>query len=115
MIVSALCAIFCVKKIFQESFLVIEDDGFSIKKGDKEGKFYFKDIENIDTRTIDTKKNVQILSVKFKRNKFDKDTTLIQSIADDEAIILDNYEKSIHELRPILRQNLRSFKETKSE
>ena len=37
MIVSALCAIFCVKKIFQESFLVIEDDGFSIKKGDKAG------------------------------------------------------------------------------
>ena len=113
MIVSALCAIFCVKKIFQESFINIDDEGFSVKKGAKEAKFYFKDIENIDTRTIDVKKNVQILSVYFKKNRFDPELAggLIQPIGKGEAAILDNYEQSIHELRVILREKLRNFKD----
>lgn len=113
MAVSVLCAIFCVKKIFQESFLEIDDEGFFVKKGAKEAKFYFKDIENIDTRTIDVKKNAQILSVYFKKNRFDPEFAegLIQPIGKDEAVILDNYEQSIHELRVILREKLRNFKD----
>ncbi|WP_169753002.1 molybdate transport repressor [Campylobacter mucosalis] len=112
MTVSVICAIFCVKKIFQESFLRLDDDGFFVKKGKKEGKFYFKDIQNIDTRTIDSKKGVQILSVQFKRDKLDLSlaNSLIQPLGKDEAVIMDNYERSIYDLRNDLRDKFQNFK-----
>lgn len=108
MAVAVLCALACVKKLRSDGFIEILDDGFVVRKGGKQGKFFFKDIEAIDTKTIDVKRNVQILSVNFKRGKLDLALAdgLLQPIGDDEAVILNNYEKSIHELRNLLREKL---------
>ena len=54
-VVAVICAVFCVKKIFQVSFLSIDDDGFLVQKGGKNAKFYFKDIEEIGVRMVDAK------------------------------------------------------------
>ena len=100
MAVAVICAVFCVKKIFQVSFLSIYDDGFLVQKGGKNAKFYFKDIEEISVKTIDAKRKIDVLSVKFKRAKLDRDAAygLIQPIGDNDAVILDKYELSKSEI-----------------
>ena len=67
-IVGALSAFFCIRKILQNNFLRINDDGFIITKGSKNIKFYFKDIDEIAIRSFGDKKKVETLSVKFRKN-----------------------------------------------
>ncbi|EAT99896.1 hypothetical protein [Campylobacter curvus] len=100
MVMGLLCAAFCVRKIAQVGFLQIDDDGFGVQKGAKFAKFYFKDIEEISVKTIDTKREIDVLNVKFKRTKLDRDTAygLIQPIGDNDAVILDKYELSKSEI-----------------
>jgi len=69
MAVAVICAVLCVKKIFQVSFLRIEDDGFLVQKGGKNAKFYFKDIKQISIHEIDAKRKIDVLNVKFKKGE----------------------------------------------
>ena len=55
-IIGALSAFFCIRKILQNNFLCIEDDGFIITKGSKSIKFYFKDIDEIAIKSFGDKK-----------------------------------------------------------
>ena len=106
MAVAVICAVFCVKKLFQVSFLRIEDDGFLVQKGGKNAKFYFKDIKQISIREIDAKRKVDVLNVKFKKGRLDRELAygLMQPTGDDDAVIYDKYELSKHEIFKILKQ-----------
>ena len=117
MAVAVICAVFCVKKIFQVSFLRIEDDGFLVQKGGKSAKFYFKDIKQISIREIDAKRKIDVLNVRFKRGKLDRDAAdgLMQPIGDDDAVIYDKYELSKHEVFKILKQKFEALSAQKSE
>ena len=117
MAVAVICAVFCVKKILQVSFLSIDDDGFFIQKGGKNAKFYFKDIDEIGIREIDTKRKIDVLNVRFKRGKLDREAAdgLMQPIGDDDAVIYDKYELSKHEIFKILKQKFEVLSAQKSE
>ena len=106
MAVAVICAVFCVKKIFQVSFLRIEDDGFLVQKGGKNAKFYFKDIKQISIREIDAKRKIDVLNVKFKKGGLDRELAygLMQPTGDDDAVIYDKYELSKNEIFKILKQ-----------
>ncbi|MFC2747688.1 MAG: molybdate transport repressor, partial [Campylobacter concisus] len=107
-IIGALSVFFCIRKIFQNNFLRIEDDGFIITKGSKSIKFYFKDIEEIAIKSFGDKKKVETLSVKFKKNRLDRDACfgLVQPLGDDLIIIFDKYELSKFTISKELRDRL---------
>ena len=111
-IIGALSAFFCVRKIFQNNFLRIEDDGFITTKGSKSIKFYFKDIEEIAIKSFGDKKKVETLSVKFKKNRLDRDACfgLVQPLGDDLIIIFDKYELSKFTISKELRDRLNNFR-----
>ena len=111
-IIGALSVFFCVRKILQNSFLSIEDDGFVITKGSKSIKFYFKDIDEIAIKSFGDKKKVETLSVKFKKNRLDRDTCfgLVQPLGDDLIIIFDKYELSKFTISKELRDRLNNFR-----
>ena len=111
-IIGALSVFFCVRKIFQNNFLRIEDDGFIITKGSKSIKFYFKDIDEIAIKSFGDKKKVETLSVKFKKNRLDRDACfgLVQPLGDDLIIIFDKYELSKFTISKELRDRLSKFK-----
>ena len=111
-IIGALSAFFCVRKIFQNNFLRIEDDGFIITKGSKSIKFYFKDIDEIAIKSFGDKKKVETLSVKFKKNRLDRDACfgLVQPLGDDLIIIFDKYELSKFTISKELRDRLNNFR-----
>ncbi|MGP1359743.1 molybdate transport repressor [Campylobacter sp.] len=111
-IVGALSAFFCIRKILQNNFLCIDDDGFIITKGSKSIKFYFKDIDEIAIRSFGDKKKVETLSVKFRKNRLDRDACfgLVQPIGDDIIIIFDKYELSKFTISKELRDRLGKFK-----
>jgi len=111
-IVGALSAFFCIRKILQNNFLRIDDDGFIITKGSKSIKFYFKDIDEIAIRSFGDKKKVETLSVKFRKNRLDRDACfgLAQPIGDDMIIIFDKYELSKFTISKELRDRLSKFK-----
>ena len=110
-IIGALSVFFCVRKIFQNNFLRIEDDGFIITKGSKSIKFYFKDIDEIAIKSFGDKKKVETLSVKFKKNRLDRDAYfgLVQPLGDDLIIIFDKYELSKFTISKELRDRLNNF------
>ena len=112
MAVAVICAVLCVKKIFQVSFLRIEDDGFLVQKGGKNAKFYFKDIDEIAIKSFGDKKKVETLSVKFKKNRLDRDACfgLVQPLGDDLIIIFDKYELSKFTISKELRDRLNNFR-----
>ena len=111
-IIGALSAFFCVRKIFQNNFLRIEDDGFIITKGSKSIKFYFKDIDEIAIKSFGDKKKVETLSVKFKKNRLNRDVCfgLVQPLGDDLIIIFDKYELSKFTISKELRDRLNNFR-----
>ena len=111
-IIGALSAFFCVRKIFQNNFLSIEDDGFIITKGSKSIKFYFKDIDEIAIKSFGDKKKVETLSVKFKKNRLDRDACfgLVQPLGDDLIIIFDKYKLSKFTISKELRDRLNNFR-----
>ena len=111
-IIGAHSAFFCVRKIFQNNFLRIEDDGFIITKGSKSIKFYFKDIDEITIKSFGDKKKVETLSVKFKKNHLDRDACfgLVQPLGDDLIIIFDKYELSKFTISKELRDRLNNFR-----
>ena len=111
-IVGALSAFFCIRKILQNNFLCIDDDGFIITKGSKSIKFYFKDIDEIAIRSFGDKKKVETLSVKFRKNRLDRDACfgLVQPLGDDLIIIFDKYELSKFTISKELRDRLNNFR-----
>ena len=111
-IIGALSVFFCVRKIFQNNFLRIEYDGFIITKGSKSIKFYFKDIDEIAIKSFGDKKKVETLSVKFKKNRLDRDACfgLVQPLGDDLIIIFDKYELSKFTISKELRDRLNNFR-----
>ncbi|WP_149710542.1 molybdate transport repressor [Campylobacter concisus] len=111
-IIGALSVFFCVRKIFQNNFLRIEDDGFIITKGSKSIKFYFKDIDEIAIKSFGDKKKVETLSIKFKKNRLDRDACfgLVQPLGDDLIIIFDKYELSKFTISKELRDRLNNFR-----
>lgn len=111
-IIGALSVFFCVRKILQNNFLRIEDDGFIITKGSKIIKFYFKDIDEIAIKSFGDKKKVETLSVKFKKNRLDRDACfgLVQPLGDDLIIIFDKYELSKFTISKELRDRLNNFR-----
>ena len=112
-VVGALSAFFCIRKILQNNFLRIDDDGFIITKGSKSIKFYFKDIDEIAIRSFGDKKKVETLSVKFRKNRLDRDACfgLVQPIGEDMIIIFDKYELSKFTISKELRDRLSKFKD----
>ena len=111
-IIGALSVFFCVRKILQNNFLRIEYDGFIITKGSKSIKFYFKDIDEIAIKSFGDKKKVETLSVKFKKNRLDRDACfgLVQPLGDDLIIIFDKYELSKFTISKELRDRLNIFR-----
>ena len=111
-IIGAFSAFFCVRKIFQNNFLRIEDDGLIITKGSKSIKFYFKDIDEIAIKSFGDKKKVETLTVKFKKNRLDRDACfgLVQPLGDDLIIIFDKYELSKFTISKELRDRLNNFR-----
>ncbi len=111
-IIGALSVFFCVRKILQNNFLRIEDDGFIITKGSKSIKFYFKDIDEIAIKSFGDKKKVETLSVKFKKNRLDRDACfgLVQPLGDDLIIIFDKYELSKFTISKELRDRINNFR-----
>ncbi len=111
-IIGALSAFFCIRKILQNNFLCIEDDGFIITKGSKSIKFYFKDIDEIAIKSFGDKKKVETLSVKFKKNRLDRNACfgLVQPLGDDLIIIFDKYELSKFTISKELRDRLNNFR-----
>ena len=111
--VGALSAFFCVRKILQNNFFEIDDDGFVIKKGSKNIKFFFKDIDEIAIKSFGDKKKVDALSVKFRKNRLDRDACfgLVQALGDDMIVIFDRYELSQFTLSKELRDRLAKFKD----
>lgn len=111
-IIGALSVFFCIRKILQNNFLRIEDDGFIITKGSKSIKFYFKDIDEIAIKSFGDKKKVETLSVKFKKNRLDRDACfgLVQPLGDDLIIIFDKYELSKFTISKELRDRLNNFR-----
>ena len=105
-IVGAISTFFCVRKILQNNFFEIDDDGFVIKKG-------YKDIDEIAIKSFGDKKNVDALSVKFRKNRLDRDACfgLVQALGDDMIVIFDRYELSQFTLSKELRDRLAKFKE----
>ena len=88
-----------------------------IQKGGKNAKFYFKDIDEIGIREIDDKRKIDVLNVRFKKGKLDRDAAdgLMQPIGDDDAVIYDKYELSKHEVFKILKQKFEALNAQKSE
>jgi len=88
-IVGAVSTFFCVRKILQNNFFEIDDDGFVITKGSKNIKFFFKDI------------------------RLDRDMCfgLVQALGDDMIVIFDRYELSQFTLSKELRDRLAKFKD----
>ena len=113
LVVGALSTFFCVRKILQNNFFEIDDDGFSITKGSKNIKFYFKDIDEIAIKSFGDKKKVDALSVKFRKNRLDRDACfgLVQALSDDVIVIFDRYEISQFTLSKELRDRLTIFKD----
>ncbi len=111
-IIGALSVFFCVRKILQNNFLHIDDDGFIIAKGSKSIKFYFKDIDEIAIRSFGDKKKVETLSVKFKKNRLDRNACfgLVQPLGDDLIIIFDKYELSKFTISKELIDRLNNFR-----
>lgn len=111
-IIGALSVFFCVRKILQNNFLRIDDDGFIIAKGSKSIKFYFKDIDEIAIRSFGDKKKVETLSIKFKKNRLDRDACfgLVQPLGDDLIIIFDKYKLSKFTISKELRDRLNNFR-----
>ena len=111
-IVGAISTFFCVRKILQNNFFEIDDDGFVIKKGSKNIKFFFKDIDEIAIKSFGDKKKVETLSVKFKKNRLDRDACfgLVQPLGDDLIIIFDKYELSKFTISKELRDRLNNFR-----
>lgn len=104
-------AFFCIKKmLFSDNFLRVDEDGFLIKSGKKEQKFNFKDIEKIGIKTIDEKKNIQVLNFVFKKGfKLDDRFSFLRFYNDKEATLPNIYEKSFYEIEKILRDKFREF------
>ena len=104
---------FCVRKILQNNFFEIDDDGFVIKKGSKNIKFFFKDINEIAIKSFGDKKKVDALSVKFRKNRLDRDACfgLVQALGDDMIVIFDRYELSQFTLSKEIRDRLAKFKD----
>ncbi|WP_459898914.1 hypothetical protein [Campylobacter concisus] len=69
---------------------------FSYKKGGKNAKFYFKDIDEIGIPEIDAKRRISVFNIKFKKGGLTYD--LMQPTGDDNAVIYDKYELSKHEV-----------------
>ena len=90
---------------------------FSYKKGGKNAKFYFKDIDEIGIPEIDAKRKISVLNVKFKKGGLDRELAydLMQPIGDDNAVIYDKYELSKHEIFKILKQKFEALNAQKSE
>ncbi|MBE3021929.1 MARVEL domain-containing protein [Campylobacter sp. 7477a] len=111
MVVSAICVVFCLKKIFQESFILIENDGFVIKKAGRQAKFYFADIKGVYTKIVEKKSGVEILVVSFGRAKFDLELIrgLMYHAGESDASLPNIYEKSIYEIRSIIKEKLENF------
>lgn len=105
-------AFFCIKKmLFSDNFLRVDEDGFLIKSGKSEQKFNFKDIEKIGIKTIEEKKNIQVLNFTFKKNLNIEDRfNFLRFYNDKEATLPDIYEKSFYEIEKILKDKFSEFK-----
>jgi|GEM_PF-2813333 len=86
---------------------------FSYKKGGKNAKFYFKDIDEIGIPEIDAKHKISVSNIKFKKSRLAYG--LMQPIGDDNAVIYDKYELSKHEVFKILKQKFEALNAQKSE
>ncbi|WP_459813157.1 hypothetical protein [Campylobacter concisus] len=84
-----------------------------MQKGVKNAKFYFKDIDEIGIREIDTKRKISVSNIKFKKGGLAYG--LIQPSGDDNAVIYDKYELSKHEIFKILKQKFEALSAQKSE
>ena len=82
LVVGALSTFFLRQKDIAKHFFEIDDDGFVIKKGSKNIKFFFKDIDEIAIKSFGDKKKVDALSVKFRKNRLDRDACfgLVQAL-----------------------------------
>ena len=104
---------FLREKNFAKQLFEIDDDGFVITKGSKISNFFFKDIDEIAIKSFGDKKKVDALSVKFRKNRLDRDACfgLVQALGDDMIVIFDRYELSQFTLSKELRDRLAKFKD----
>ncbi|CZE49920.1 hypothetical protein [Campylobacter geochelonis] len=109
--VGVISVLACVKKLLSNNFLEILDDGFVIEKNKKMAKFNFKDIKKIDTKTMESKKNIQVLNIEFKKPYKGEDKfNFLRFYCDKEAVLPDIYEKSFYEITKILKDSLENQK-----
>ena len=101
------------RPLFLVSSLAPFQPFFAITKGSKNIKFFFKDIDEIAIKSFGDKKKVDALSVKFRKNRLDRDACfgLVQALGDDMIVIFDRYELSQFTLSKELRDRLAKFKD----
>lgn len=102
---------FCAKKMFfSNNFLRVDKDGFLIKNGKKEHKFHFNDLEKIGIKTIQQKKNIQVLNFIFKKNfKIENRFSFLRFYNDKEATLPDIYEESFYKIEKILKDKFNDY------
>lgn len=109
-LVGVLCVIFCVKRLLSKDYIEIFDDGFEICKDNQKLKFNFADIEKIGTKTIEPKKNIQILNFKFRHDFTPSENfKFLRFYGENEATLPHNYEKSFYEICKILKEKFEIF------
>lgn len=113
-LVGIIGAFFCAKKMFfSNNFLRVDKDGFFIKNGKNEYKFYFNDLEKIGIKTIQEKKNIQVLNFIFKKNfKIENRFSFLRFYNDKEATLPDIYEKSFYKIEKILKDKFNDYLKT---
>ena len=85
----------------------------SSQKALKISNFSSKNIDEIAIKSFGDKKKVDALSVKFRKNRLDRDACfgLVQALGDDMIVIFDRYELSQFTLSKELRDRLAKFKD----
>ena len=112
LIVGFACTGFCIAKVLSKNYMEIYDDGFMVEKSKKQMKFDFNDIEDINIKTFNSTKAVQVLNFKFKKNFSCEDRfNFVRFYSENEATLPNIYEKSFYEICGILRNKFIEFKE----
>lgn len=103
---------FCTIKLLSKNYMEIFEDGFMIEHSKKQIKFYFKDIDNINIKTFNATRPVEVLNIKFKKGFSCEDRfNFLRFYSQNEATVPNIYEKTIYEICGILGNKFIEFKE----
>lgn len=111
-VVSGICIAISIWRLFVQNYIEILDNGFSIHRGKKSEFYDFSYIQSIGIKTIERKKNIQLLAIKFKK-AMKSPANLLIFVNENEAL-MDGRYASIHQISKILNEKLQLFNVQKS-